>query len=371
MFARPALLPILLVLSAPAAVGADGPDGGLLPRCPGRESAGGRAGEGGGSGEGRGGGEGNGTPGGGAEDNFPAPFDAVAEALNPANIQRRFDAARGRDVRTSDKPRAPEVPLALFVEAVRPLGALKYENQLSYQVGAFTGDAPTLSNVSAEYVFADWSAARVELIAPDGVARAVGFGYQHTLGVGPRGNWVHGALIQPEVAIDATGFVGGTALYTFAYKPDRESPWTATLSGGANRASFSTRPLGGAVDAGVGSMGVDRLGAGGAAGRDGSRRVGSDSEAAGEESRVWRGYAGGNLFYTFSPRWTVGTEVDAFIHPRFGEYLVMPNVTYRPTKHFFLQAGAGWYEVGGRSQAAFIVRANLLNPSGRRPRGSD
>ena len=198
------------------------------------------------------------------------------------------------------------------------------------------------------------------MIAPDGVARSFALGYQRTLGVGPRGNWVHGALVQPEFAVDATGFVGGTALYTFAYKPDRESPWTATLSGGANRASFSTRPLGGAVDAGVGSMGVDRLGAGGLR-----------TEAAEQESRVWRGLAAANLFYTFSPRWTVGTEVDAFIHPRFGEYLVLPNVTYRPTKHFFIQAGAGWYEVGGRSQAAFVVRANLLNPSGRRPRGSD
>jgi hypothetical protein len=87
-----------------------------------------------------------------------------------------------------------------------------------------------------------------------------------------------------------------------------------------------------------------------------------------EEARVWRPFAGGNLWYTLSPRLTVGLEAVAYPHPRFGEYLVQPNLTWRPVKHFFVQFGAGWYEVGGRSQAAVMCRVNVLNPSGRRTR---
>jgi hypothetical protein len=299
---------------------------------------------------------------GGGREELPAPLGGIFDALNPARAHRRFDRWLGLDTEQSDKPRAPEIPLSVFVETVRPLGALKYENQFNYFVGAFTGSAPTLQTMTYEYVFADWHAARVEVIAPrPGQIDALGFGYQRTLGVGRDHNRAHGVLILPEVSIKGTGFVGGSTFYTLAWKPEEESPWTFGGSAGANRASFATRPLGGA-EGGTGSM-MARMP--GEAGRMATR---PERE---EEVRVWRSFAALNAWYTFSPRLTVGLEADAYPHSRFGEYLVQPNLTWRPTEHFFVQFGAGWYEIGGRSQASFMCRVNILNPSGRRSREGD
>lgn len=319
-----------------------------------RENPGGRqrGGEGGESGE-RGGEEG------GAESELPAPLDGLFEAINLAQIQRRIDARLGRDTIRSDKPRAPELPLSVFVESIRPLGSLKYDNQLNYFVGTFTGSAPTLQTLTYEYVFADWNAARVEMIAPRGQVESFGFGYQRTLGVGANHNWAHGFLILPEVSVRGTGFVGGSAFYTAAWKPEEKSPWALGGSVGANRASFSTRPLS-MPQGGAGTMMMRMPGTG--------DRMAMDQPEREEEARVWRTFTAVNFWYTFSPKLTVGLEADAYFHDRFGEYLVQPNLTWRPTKHFFAQFGAGWYEVAGHSQAAFMVRVNILNPSPRRGR---
>ena len=293
---------------------------------------------------------------GGGED-LPAPFGTLTERLNLANVQRRIDRARGLDVERSSKPLGPELPLAVFFETVRPLGSLKYENQLNYFVSAYTGGAPTLQTATYEYVFADWNAARFEIVAPSGSVEALGFGYQRTFGVGPRANWAHGALVLPEVSINGSGFVGGSAIYTAAWKPSRESPWTVGGSVGANRASMANRPLSGA-DAGVGSGGMG-LG------------LGRPIAAGSDEARVWRTLAAANAWYTFNKHFTVGIELDAFAHREFGEYVALPHVTWRPTEHFFAQFGAGWYEIGGQGQAVFVVRMNLLNPSRRTAGGGE
>lgn len=282
------------------------------------------------------------------EAQFPAPLGDLFDATDPARLQRRLDEILGLDTERSSKPRGPELPLALFVESVRPLGALKYENQLNYFVSPFSGSAPTFQSLTYEYVFADWNAARIEFIAPrPGRVDALGFGYQRTFGVGRDHNWAHGALILPEVSIRGTGFIGGSAFYTAAWKPTEDSPWTTGISAGVNRASFSNRPLGGSLPGEGGSI---------------------PPEPIAEEARVWRPFGSGNLWYTFSPRLTIGVETVAYAHHRFGEYLVQPNLTWRPTEHFFVQLGVGWYEVGGVDQASFMLRVNLLNPSRRKPR---
>jgi hypothetical protein len=268
-------------------------------------------------------------------------------------VQRRLDEALGLDAgEQSEKPRAPEIPVALFREVIRPLGALKYENQLNYFVGAFTGGAPTLQHLSSEYVFADWQAARFELAWSEGRLESLAAGYQRTLGVGPRHNWVHGFLVLTEVLV-REDFVGGLAFYTFAWKPEEESPWALGLSAGANRALFRT--AGG--EAPMGAEGLPRPGA------EGPAR--GDEE---ERSSAWRPFFSANVWYTLSRSWTVGVENDVFPHHRFGEYLVLPNVTWRPTEHFFVQLGAGYYQLGSDSQATLMCRVNLLNPSPRKPR---
>ena len=288
---------------------------------------------------------------GGGEEELPAPFEALTERLNLANLHRKYDAARGEDVTKSSKPLGPELPLAVFFETVRPLGSLKYENQLNYFASAYTGGAPTLQTATYEYVFADWNAARVEIVAPAGSVEALGFGYQRTFGVGRRANWAHGALVLPEISINGSGFVGGTALYTAAWKPERESPFTFGGSVGANRASMANRPLSGA-DPGVGSLGM-------------GMGLGTPARRGDDEARVWRTLAAGNAWYNVNKKVTVGIELDAFAHREFGEYVALAHLTYRPVKHFFAQFGTGWYEIGGNGQAVFVVRLNLLNPSGR------
>ena len=80
---------------------------------------------------------------------------------------------------------------------------------------------------------------------------------------------------------------------------------------GANRASFSNRPLGGATG-GAGSM-MERMP--GMAGMTAGRAEAED------EVRVWRPFTALNAWYTFSPKLTVGLEADAYPHSRFGEYL--------------------------------------------------
>ena len=284
---------------------------------------------------------------------MPAPLAGLFEAINPARLQRRIDTRLGLDSLRSDRPRAPELPLSLFVETIRPLGSLKYDNQLNYFVGAFTGNAQTLQTLTYEYVFADWNAARAEVIAPGGKVEALGFGYQRTLGVGRNHNWAHGFLILPELSLTGNGFVGGTAFYTLAWKPTEESPWTLGGSAGANRASFATRPAD-RPEGGAGSMMLRMPGA-----------VGSGRTERETEAEAWRPFAALNVWYTFSPKLTVGLEADAYAHDRFGEYAVLPNLIWRPKRHFFLQLGAGWYEVAGHSQAVFAVRVNLLNPTQR------
>ncbi len=303
------------------------------------------------------------TGGSGAEaEELPDPLGGLFDAFDPGRAHRRFDELLGLDPERSSKPRAPELPLAVFVESIRPLGALKYENQLNYFVGTFTGSAPTLQTLTYEYVFADWNAARIEIISPrPGQVDAFGLGYQRTFGVGRDHNWAHGALVLPEVSLRGTGFVGGSALYTVAWKPEQESPWTIGLSAGANRASLANRPLDGAARGGDGSM-TSRTEGTGASIPD---RFGMERE---DEARVWRPFASGNLWYTASPELTFGVEGVAYAHSRFGEYLVQPNLTWRPAKHFFVQLGIGWYEVGGRDQGSFMCRVNLINPSSRKPR---
>jgi hypothetical protein len=319
----------------------------------GRQGAEGSGGGGGGEGGGESGGRDSSGPSAansGAKD-LPAPFGPFFEAINVAQLHRRLDEALGLDAGTqSPKPEAPEIPLALFIEVVRPLGGLKYENQTNYFIGSFTGHAPTLQTLSYEYVFADWNSIRLELTYPNGNLASLIPGYQHTLGVGPRGNWVHGVQLLPEIFLQRD-FVGGRAFYIFGWKPEKDSPWSAALSLGADRASIE------GTEARAGLTARQRSGPGAA-----------ESEGFGS---VWRPLISANAFYAFGPSLAVGLENDLFPSSRLGEYLILPNLTWRPTQHFFVQVGAGYYQLGSEGQATFMCRANIINPSPRKPRPNE
>ena len=291
---------------------------------------------------------------------LPNPLGPVMDRLNPALAAYALEEVLGLDTgRVSPKPRAPEIPLALFRELIRPLGALKYENQFNYFNGSFSGGAPGFQSISYEYVFMDWTGARGELVWVNQQLEAWGAGLQRTLGVGPRHNWVHGITVVPEVLVRRR-FVGGSAFYTFAWKPEEESHWSTTLTVGANRASFEGAQAAQAMSM-TGPMGMMAMGRAGDLARG---DTGREEEAF---ASAWRPLGSFNFWYTFSPKFTVGVENDALPHYKFGEYLVLPYFIWQPTQHFFMQAGGGYYQIGSQSQATFMVRVNLLNPSPRKP----
>jgi len=58
--------------------------------------------------------------------------------------------------------------------------------------------------------------------------------YQRTLGVGRRGNWVHGFQLSPDIYV-RSGFVGGSAVYAFGWKPEKESRFSTLFFAGPNR----------------------------------------------------------------------------------------------------------------------------------------
>jgi hypothetical protein len=174
----------------------------------------------------------------GETEELPRPFDELMHRLNPARLQQRTDDWLGFDTsEQSDRPAAPEIPLAVFLETIRPLGGLKYENQLNYFNGSFSGRAPGRQSMSYEYLFADWNAARFELNYTDERLESIAAGYQRTLGVfGADDNIVHGFTLVPEYNY-VEHFAGGLAFYTLGWKPEKESPWSITTTVGADRAA--------------------------------------------------------------------------------------------------------------------------------------
>ena len=92
-----------------------------------------------------------------------------------------------------------------------------------------TGRVPASQFLEYEYVVADWRAVKLELEFAQGALETLEPGYQRTLGVGPKHNWVHGFPVFPEIFIHDK-FVGGTSAYMFNWKPTEESPFSTSFS---------------------------------------------------------------------------------------------------------------------------------------------
>lgn len=263
----------------------------------------------------------------------PNLLGPVLSPINPARLHRRMDELLGLDDGDrSSRPEAPEIPEPVFFELVRPLGALKYESEVNYLYGAFTGGVPDLQVLELEYVFADWNAAKLELTYTDGNLETIEPGYQRTFGVGRRHNWVHGCQIFPEIFTQKP-FVGGTAVYMFAWKPEERSAWSTMLMLGASRGLIEEPK----ALAGPGQM---------LPGRPAARRVASGLGGSSEPLEdVWRPVVVADFWYTLSPSLAVGMEDDFFPSARFGEYLILPHVNWQPTAHVFSSSGqaiTGW-----------------------------
>lgn len=285
----------------------------------------------------------------------PSLIGPLINPLDPALLHWRLDEALGFDTRkVSHLPKAPELPEALFYDLMRPLGALKYDNETNYLIASFTGSEPTLQLLELEYMAADWRAVELQLNWDNGQFAALVPGYQRTLGVGPEGNWVHAYQIQVPIFFQS-GIVGGRAAYFFGWQPDRESPFGAYLIAGAERVAVEesggrSHPIGPVGTFGLTPPGGGSLGA----------------SAAGRAFGVWRPLAAIDLFYTLNERLSVGLESDAFIDDHYGNYIILPQIQWQPLVHVTIKAGAGWYEFGGEGQAIFSARVMITQPTPRR-----
>ncbi len=282
---------------------------------------------------------------GGESAEAPGPLDPFFRAIDPARLQRGFDRFFGLDSGDASKrPKAPEIGEPVFFDVTRPLGDLKYNTELNYLFNSSSRNAPGLQVIEYEYTFGDWRAAEIDLSYFNGNLEILTPFYQRTLGVGRRGNWIHGYQVSPDLYL-RSGFVGGTAVYALGWKPEAESRFSALAFLGANRAL-----IGGFHPTPAGRSGV----------APGDRTFGA-----------WRTVANLDVFYKLTEKLSLGFEADQFIRPgRAGEYLDFPFLTFEPGKHAFFQAGGGYYRFESRDQFTFFLHVNLVNPSTRKAEGT-
>jgi hypothetical protein len=271
----------------------------------------------------------------------PGRFDPFFRAIDGSRVQRLFDELVGLDSgKVSSRPEVPELGEPVFFDLTRPLGDLKYGNELNYLFNSSTRNAPGLQVIEYEYAFADWRAAEVDLSYFNGNLEILTPFYQRTLGVGRRRNWVHGYQVSPDLYL-RSGFVGGSAVYALGWKPEETSRFSVLTFLGANRmliGGFHFPPAGLPPVA------------------PGDRVFGS-----------WRPTINVNLFYKLSEKFTLGFEADQFIQRgRAGEYLDFPFLTFEPGKHAFFQVGGGYYQFESRDQFTFFLHLNFVNPSDRK-----
>ncbi len=277
----------------------------------------------------------------------PRPFDPAFHAIDPSRLQRLFDEIVGLPSgNVSNRPRAPEMPEPIFFDLTRPLGDLKYSNELNYLLNTNTRNAPTLQVIEYEYTFADWRAAELDLSYFNGSLEILTPFYQRTLGVGRNRNWVHGYQVSLDLYLK-TGFVGGSPVYIFSWKPEEDSRFATTIFLGANRAL-----IGGFNPP---SMNLPNL--------PGSTML--DDHPFG----AWRPTINVDVFYKLTEKFTFGVETDLFIHSgKAGEYLSFPFLTYEPGEHAFFQFGAGYYEFESHGQFTVFAHLNFVNRSKRKNR---
>ncbi len=294
----------------------------------------------------------------------PGGLDPFFKPINPAQFQRLLDRAFRFDAgEMSNKPRAVEIGEPLFFDLTRPLGDLKYGNELNYLLNPSTANAPTLQVIEYEYAFADWNAAELDLSYFNARLEIITPFYQRTLGMGRRRNWIHGLQVSPDIYTNSR-FVGGSAVYAFGWKPEEGSKFSTLTFLGANRMLIGgfQFPRGGpsSLRSLVPSTGTNASGSGSTAtsNRDDDRTYGA-----------WRPTFNFDLFYKLSEKTTLSMENDLFFGAgRSGEYFSFPFVTYETGKHAFFQAGGGYYHLENRDQFTFLLHINFVNPSPRRVR---
>lgn len=292
-------------------------------------------------------------PEGEAKEEEDGPLDPFFDLIDPAKFQRGLDKAlAGRFERRRPRPERPEVPEIgepVFFDLTRPLGAKRYSNEINYLFNSSTATAPTLQVIEYEYTFADWNSVELDLSFYDQILEVLTPFYQRTLGVGCGGRSVHGVQISTDI-YRRSGFIGGTAVYNFGWKPSEESRFSLLSFIGANRQLIGgffnpTSPR-----AGLGSMATSLA----------TNRTATPDPIFG----AWRPTFNIDLFYQLTETLTLGIENDLFFQTgRSSEYLSFPFLTWEAGQHSFFQAGGGYYHFEGRDQYTFLLHLNFVNPA--------
>ncbi len=286
------------------------------------------------------------------------PFDPFFDLIDPARLQRDLDRLLGtrfgprRPERV--RPEVPEIGEPVFFDLTRPLGALKYSNELNYLFNSSSLSSPTLQVIEYEYTFADWNAVELDLSYYNARLEVITPFYQRTLRVGCRGRSISGIQVSPDIYL-RSGFIGGSAVYAYGWQPTKESRFSLLSFVGVNRmliGGFLTQtPTPGQAGSML-STATTRAGHSG----DVDRIYGA-----------WRPTFNLDLFYKLNEKFTLGIENDLFFHSgKGGEYLSFPFVTWEAGQHTFFQLGGGYYHFESKDQFTFLLHLNFVNPSIRR-----
>ncbi len=280
------------------------------------------------------------------------PLDPFFDLVDPARLQRELDKALGarfpRRRPRRELPEVPEIGEPVFFDLTRPLGARRYSNEINYLFNSSTRSAPTLQVIEYEYAFADWNAVELDLQFYDQILEVITPFYQRTLGVGCGGRSVYGIQVSPDV-YRRSGFIGGSAVLAYGWKPTKESKFSTLSFVGVNR-----QLIGGFFTP---NSARQRLG--------GMVQTGAATTAPEPIFGAWRPTFNFDVFYQLTETVSLGIENDLFFQSerRSSEYLSFPFVTWEAGQHAFFQVGAGYYHFEGRDQATFLVHLNFVNPS--------
>ena len=289
---------------------------------------------------------------GGQKAEADGPLDPVFDLIDPARLQRELDRVLGPrfggNRPKQDRPEVPELGEPVFFDLTRPLGAKKYSNEINYLLNPSTKNAPTLQVIEYEYAFADWNSAELDLSYFNGSLEILTPFYQRTLGVGQGGRSVRGLQVSPDLYL-RSGFVGGSAVYAYGWKPSKESRFSLLSFLGANRIlvggfQFPSPSLSrfGPIVPPSASTGTP----------SGDRVYGS-----------WRPTFNLNLFYKLTKKVSLGIENDLFFGSgRNGEYFSFPFLSWDVGRHAFFQVGGGYYHFESRDQFTFLLHLNFVNP---------
>ncbi len=281
------------------------------------------------------------------------PLDPFFDLIDPSRFQKILDQAiadrSGRERPRRELPEVPEIGEPVFFDLSRPLGAQKYSNEFNYLLNPSTANAPTMQVLEYEYAFADWNTVEVDLAYFNQSLEILTPFYQRTLGVGRNGRTVRGIQISTDLYL-RSGFVGGSAVYAFGWKPTKESRFSTLSFLGVNRTLiggflFPASPVG----------------------RMGLITSPSATTPATPDDKVygaWRPTFNLNLFYKLTEKVSLGFENDLFFQSgRASEYFSFPFLTWEAGQHAFFQAGGGYYHFESRDQFTFLLHMNFVNPS--------